>query len=133
MNTLETEQTNTLPGIAPEQVIPPAVILTEGARAQVRRVMAKKGMPGAFLRLGVRGGGCSGLSYVMKPDTEFDEFDLTWEEPGGLRIVLDRKSLTFLKDTTLDYSTKNLLEGGFKFINPNAVKSCGCGTSFTPR
>ncbi|MBV9851616.1 MAG: iron-sulfur cluster assembly accessory protein [Armatimonadetes bacterium] len=119
--------------IVPDQMIAPAVTLTEGARAQVRRVLAKKGVPGAFLRLGVRGGGCSGLSYVMRPDTEFDEFDLTWEEPDGLRVVIDRKSVTFLQGTTLDYSTKNLLEGGFQFRNPNAAKSCGCGTSFTPR
>ena len=132
MNTIELEQAPSLP-IDPEQIIAPAVALTDGAQAQVQRVMAKKGTPGAFLRLGVRGGGCSGLSYVMKPDTEFDEFDLTWEEPNGLRIVVDRKSVTFLQGTTLDYSTKNLLEGGFKFLNPNAVKSCGCGTSFTPR
>ncbi len=132
MNTMQLEQTERL-NITPEQIIAPAVTLTEGARAQVHRVMAKKGLPGAFLRLGVRGGGCSGLSYVMKPDTEFDEFDQTWEESDGLRIVVDYKSVTFLQGTTLDYSTKNLLEGGFKFLNPNAVKSCGCGTSFTPR
>ena len=115
------------------ETIDPAVTLTEAARAQVRRVMAKKGLPDAFLRLGVRGGGCSGLSYVMKPDTEADEFDLCWEEADGLRVVVDRKSMTFLQGTTVDYSTKNLLEGGFQFHNPNAVKSCGCGTSFTPR
>ena len=119
--------------ITPEQVIAPAVALTDAARAQVRRVMAKKALPGAFLRVGVRGGGCSGLSYVLKPDIEFDDFDLTWEEPDGLRVVVDHKSVTFLQGTTLDYSTKNLLEGGFQFQNPNAVKSCGCGTSFTPR
>ena len=126
------EPTTTLT-ITPEQVIAPAVTLTDAARAQVRRVMAKKGLPGAFLRVGVRGGGCSGLSYVLKPDTEFDDFDLTWEEPDGLRVVVDHKSVTFLQGTTLDYSTKNLLEGGFQFQNPNAVKSCGCGTSFAPR
>ena len=128
-----TEAPQTALTITPDQIIAPAVILTEGARAQVQRVLAKKAAPGVFLRLGVRGGGCSGLSYVMKPDTEFDEFDLTWEEVEGLRIVVDRKSVTFLAGTTLDYSTKNLLEGGFKFLNPNASKSCGCGTSFTPR
>jgi iron-sulfur cluster assembly protein len=115
------------------ETIAPAVTLTDAARAQVRRVMDKKGAPGAFLRLGVRGGGCSGLSYVMKPDTEADDFDLTWQEPDGLRVVVDRKSVQFLNGTTLDYSTKNLLEGGFKFQNPNAAKSCGCGTSFAPR
>jgi iron-sulfur cluster assembly protein len=117
----------------PIETISPAVILTESARRQIRRVLEKKNDPSFFLRLGVRGGGCSGLSYVLKPDSEADEFDLTWEEAEGLRVVVDRKSLPFLEGTTLDYSTKNLLEGGFKFSNPNAVKSCGCGTSFTPR
>jgi iron-sulfur cluster assembly protein len=110
------------------------VALTDSARAQIRRVLAKKGDPAAFLRLGVRGGGCSGLSYVMKPDTDFDpDFDRTWEEKGGPRIVVDHKSITFLRGATLDYSMKNLLDGGFKFDNPNATKSCGCGTSFTPK
>jgi iron-sulfur cluster assembly protein len=94
-------------------------------------VLEKNGQPGVFLRIGVKGGGCSGYSYVMKPDIEFDEMDRTWELGDGLRIVIDRKSMRFLAGATLDYSIKNLLEGGFKFDNPNAVKSCGCGSSFT--
>jgi iron-sulfur cluster assembly protein len=115
------------------ETISPAVTLTEAARKQVHRILQKKNLPDAFLRVGVRGGGCSGLSYMMQPDTETDEFDLTWLEPDGLRVVVDPKSVQFLQGTVLDYSTKNLLEGGFKFQNPNAAKSCGCGTSFTPR
>lgn len=119
--------------IDPKQIVKPIVTITDRAVAQVKRVLAKNSDPNAFLRLGVRGGGCSGLSYVMKPDTEFDEFDLTWELDGGPRVVVDRKSMLYLSGTTLDYDIKNLMEGGFTFTNPNAAKGCGCGTSFTPK
>ena len=63
----------------------PALELTESAQKQVLRVLERKNIPGAFLRIGVRGGGCSGLSYVLKPDTEFDEFDRTWILENGVR------------------------------------------------
>lgn len=119
--------------IEPRQIVKPIVTITDRAVAQVKRVLAKNSDSNAFLRLGVRGGGCSGLSYVMKPDTEFDEFDLTWELDGGPRVVVDRKSMLYLSGTTLDYDIKNLMEGGFTFSNPNAAKGCGCGTSFTPK
>ena len=118
----------------PEQIIAPAVDLTDGARKQIKRVLARKqqALPGAFLRLGVRGGGCSGLSYVMEPDIEFDESDRTWVTEDGIRVVIDKKSLTYLTGTVIDYDLKNLLEGGWVYKNPNAARSCGCGTSFTP-
>jgi iron-sulfur cluster assembly protein len=112
-------------------VIEPVVAITEIAQKQALKVLAKRAAP--FLRLGVKGGGCSGLSYVMKPDSAVDARDRTWVLPSGLRVVVDRKSISFLAGTTVDYDIKNLLEGGFRFDNPNAVKSCGCGTSFTPR
>jgi iron-sulfur cluster assembly protein len=118
----------------PEQVIAPAIEITDGARKQIKRVLIRKRlvMPGAFLRIGVRGGGCSGLSYQMGPDTEFDELDRTWVTADGIRVVVDQKSLTFLSGLTIDYDIKNLLEGGWTYKNPNAARSCGCGTSFTP-
>ena len=114
-----------------EQVIEPVIAITERAQTHALRILTKKG--GRFLRLGVRGGGCSGLSYVMRPDSEFTGRDRTWTLPSGLRVVVDQKSILFLEGTTIDYDLKNLLDGGFKFDNPNSVKSCGCGTSFTPR
>jgi iron-sulfur cluster assembly protein len=119
---------------SPEQIISPAVELTEGARKQIKRVLVRKQltMPGAFLRIGVRGGGCSGLSYQLEPDTEFDDRDLTWVTVDGIRVVVDQKSLTFLNGMSIDYDIKNLLEGGWVYKNPNAARSCGCGTSFTP-
>jgi iron-sulfur cluster assembly protein len=112
-------------------VIEPVVTFTDNAVKQMRRAMERKG--GTFIRIGVRGGGCSGLSYVFKPDSEFDEMDRTWVLPDGLRIVTDERSTKFIGGMTVDYDVKNLMEGGFKFENPNAVKSCGCGTSFTPK
>lgn len=133
MTTILTQAQTPELAVAPEQIIEPALELTETAQKQVLRVLERKNIPGAFLRIGVRGGGCSGLSYVLKPDTEFDEFDRTWVLENGVRIVVDRKSIQYLAGTTLEYSVKNLLEGGFQFQNPNSAKSCGCGSSFTPK
>lgn len=111
----------------------PIVGLTPAAIRQVRRQMEKQNKVGQYLRLGVRGGGCSGLSYVIDTETDPDpEFDTTYEVED-LRVVVDRKSALYLKGTTLDYNIKNLMEGGFVFENPNAVRSCGCGTSFTAK
>ena len=70
------------------------------------------------------------LGYGM--ENEPDEFDLTWEI-DDIKVVVDRKSALYLKDSTLDYSIKNLMEGGFVFSNPQSLRSCGCGTSFTAK
>jgi iron-sulfur cluster assembly protein len=113
--------------------VEPVVALTPGAVKQVKRQQEKTGKVGWYLRLGVRGGGCSGLSYVIDMENEPDpEFDLTYAV-DDLNVVVDRKSALYLKGTTLDYNIKNLMEGGFVFENPNAVRSCGCGTSFTAK
>lgn len=116
----------------PQAVEAPIVELTAGAIKQVKRQQERTGKVGHYLRLGVKGGGCSGLSYVIDMDEEADEFDRTWEIEG-IKVVVDAKSALFLKDTVLDYNIKNLMEGGFVFNNPNAVRSCGCGTSFTAK
>ena len=68
----------------------------------------------------------------MEPDTETDDRDLTWRHEAGFDVVIDRKSLEFLAGVTIDWDIKNLMEGGFVWKNPNAAKTCGCGTSFTP-
>ena len=107
--------------------------LTPAAVRQVKRQLEKQNKVGQYLRVGVRGGGCSGLSYVIDTESDPDpEFDSTFEI-DGLKVVVDRKSALFLKGTTLDYNIKNLMEGGFVFDNPNSVRSCGCGTSFTAK
>ncbi|MDX1931276.1 MAG: iron-sulfur cluster assembly accessory protein [Capsulimonadales bacterium] len=111
----------------------PVVRLTPTAIKQIRRQQEKTGKVGWYLRLGVRGGGCSGLSYVIDMESEPDpDFDMVYEE-DGIKVVVDRKSALYLKDSTLDYNIRNLMEGGFVFENPQAVRSCGCGTSFTAR
>ncbi|MCS6775315.1 MAG: iron-sulfur cluster assembly accessory protein [Chloroherpetonaceae bacterium] len=110
----------------------PSITLTAAAIDQVKFLMRKKGGETLGLRLGVRGGGCSGLSYVMRLEETPGESDFVLEQ-GGIRIFIDPKSARFLDGVVLDYSLTNLLEGGWKWINPNAVRSCGCGTSFTPK
>lgn len=83
------------------------------------------------MRIGVKGGGCGGLEYVLKLDSS--RFPLDFEmDAGGILIICDAKSATFLEGATLDY-TGNLIGGGFQFANPNASRGCGCGTSFTPK
>lgn len=91
-----------------------------------------------FLRLGVKGGGCSGFSYLLEFDGEIKEHDKVFEfsfpksadaEPK-IKVVVDKKSYIYLNGTTLDYATEGL-ESGFKFNNPNVKSSCGCGTSFS--
>jgi iron-sulfur cluster assembly protein len=105
--------------------------VTDNALQQIKRLVAKDGRPDVFLRLGVKGGGCSGLEYVMKLDTVRKPIDLELVI-DGITIVCDSKSATFLQGSKFDY-TGNLIGGGFGFENPNAQRSCGCGTSFTPR
>ncbi|HZH97895.1 MAG TPA: iron-sulfur cluster assembly accessory protein [Fimbriimonadaceae bacterium] len=107
------------------------VALTERSVVQAKRVLQKEGKEGLFLRIGVKGGGCSGLEYVMRTDTSRRESDLVLEL-DGLTVICDPKSAAYLEGATLDY-TGNLIGGGFQFENPNADRSCGCGTSFMPK
>lgn len=107
------------------------VTVSDKALAQLKRLFAKDGREGIFLRVGVKGGGCSGLEYVMKLDDSRKTIDqsITLD---GMEIVCDGKSAKFLEGAVLDY-TGNLIGGGFQFQNPNAGRSCGCGTSFMPK
>ena len=82
-----------------------------------------------FVRVGVKSGGCSGLSYDLKFDKELEEDDKVFED-NGVRIVVDKKSFLYLIGTTLDYSG-GLNGSGFVFNNPNANRTCGCGESFS--
>lgn len=106
------------------------VTLTPSAVARIRRLIEKDGGE-AFLRVGVKGGGCSGLEYVLRLDKEKRGDDLE-SEIGGILVLVDPKSAKFLQGATLDH-TGELIGGGFKFYNPNAERGCGCGTSFTPK
>ena len=108
------------------------VTITQAALRQVHYLKSKKGDDSLALRIGVKGGGCSGLSYVLGLEANSTEKDEVYNIEG-LSVFIDRKSLSFIAGLNLDYTTKNLLEGGWQFTNPNAQKSCGCGTSFTPK
>lgn len=108
------------------------ITLTPTAVKQFKFLAAKKGDPNLYLRLGVKGGGCSGLSYVMKFEPSSLAGDLEYNF-DGLNVIVDPKSAKFLDGVTLDYTIANLLDGGWKWTNPNAGQSCGCGTSFTPK
>ena len=105
--------------------------VTERAVARIRTAMAKENVTPeeGGLRLGVQGGGCSGLSYAMRLDTQSRDRDKIFEEHGA-RIFVDPKSLLYLNGTTLEYE-ETLMRQGFVFQNPNAARNCGCGSSFT--
>jgi iron-sulfur cluster assembly protein len=108
-----------------------AVGVTEAAAKAIQRYLAEHGaQEGAGLRIGIRGGGCSGLSYFLDVEAAPRPTDKTIEA-HGVKVFVDPKSWLFLQGTTLDYVT-GLMESGFKFINPRAGKSCGCGESFSP-
>jgi iron-sulfur cluster assembly protein len=102
--------------------------VTPKAVAKIRSAFEKMGVEGG-LRLGVLGGGCSGLSYQFKFDPKARPNDKVFDF-DGVRIFIDPKSILYLNGMTLDYK-ESLMESGFVFENPNAKKSCGCGTSFS--
>ena len=107
-----------------------AVMLTEKAANEVKRILAdQKVEPGTVLRVGVTGGGCSGFSYALAFDKTYDEKTDSKYEYHGVPVVVDKKSALYLDGTTIDFYD-GLEARGFKFDNPNAVKSCGCGSSF---
>jgi len=115
---------------APAATKKPPVQLTEAAIRQVKFLLAQQKNPNMFLRVGVRGGGCTGLSYVLNIESERSDWDTEYDVEG-VPLVIDKKSKLYLFGTTLDFDTSNLMEGGFTFLNPNATKTCGCGTSFS--
>ncbi len=105
--------------------------VTERALKRIRTTMAKEGVSPeeGGLRLGVTGGGCSGLSYAIKFDSHPRERDRVYEF-DGVRVFVDPKSFLYLHGMTLDYE-ETLMRQGFNFINPNSTRSCGCGSSFS--
>lgn len=104
------------------------VTLTESAANRVKEMMAEQNKEHAFLRIGVSGGGCTGLTYGMGFDEEVREDDEQFEA-HGIKVVIDADSAPILKGTVIDY-TQNMMGGGFTIDNPNAIATCGCGSSF---
>src|SRR5262245_58759745 len=106
------------------------IILTERAATEVKKVLQEQGEPeGTVLRVKVVGGGCSGFSYGLGFDQNVDEKMDSKYVYHGVTVVVDKKSALYLDGTTVDYY-EGLEKRGFTFDNPNAVKSCGCGSSF---
>jgi iron-sulfur cluster assembly protein len=108
-----------------------SIYISDKAKAKVQQLMNDAGIandPSYFLRVGVVGGGCSGLSYKLDFDNESKPMDQIFED-NGLKVVTDLKSFLYLVNTTLDFSD-GLNGKGFYFSNPNASRTCGCGESF---
>ena len=105
------------------------ITVTDAARKQAQRLMEDDGKDGYFIRVGVEGGGCSGLMYQLTFDNEDREGDKAFED-NGVKVVVDKKSFLYLIGTTLDFSG-GLNGKGFIFKNPNADRTCGCGESFS--
>ncbi len=106
------------------------IAITPRAAMEVRRILADQKLPATTaLRVGVKGGGCSGFSYTLGFDDLISEVDQL-AELDGVRVVCDPKSFLYLNGTQIDFED-NLMGRGFKFGNPNAAKSCGCGESFS--
>ena len=105
------------------------VSISDTAVTEIKRLMEQEADPKLFLRIGVAAGGCSGMSYVMAFDTENQEYDQEFDY-DGLKVVVDSRALPYLSGSVLDYKG-GMLGGGFQFENPNAKRSCGCGSSFT--
>lgn len=125
-----TMQTETTPKATVDAPSSLSVTLSPKAIEMAKQRLAKRGTPGAAIRLGVKGGGCSGFGYVIEfsddPPRERDrvfEFD-------GVKVYVDKKSLVYLAGTVLDWE-QTLMQQGFKFRNPREAAACGCGHSFT--
>ena len=106
------------------------ITITERAASEVKRIVSEQKLPAeTALRVGVKGGGCSGFSYTLGFDDQTSETDQI-VDVDGVKVVCDPKSFLYLNGTQIDFED-NLMGRGFKFGNPNAAKSCGCGESFS--
>lgn len=102
--------------------------VSESAKKQAIKLMSEDNLDNAFIRVGVKGGGCSGLMYELDFDTKLLDSDKVFED-NGIKVVVDKKSMLYLVGTELDFSG-GLNGKGFVFSNPNANRTCGCGESF---
>ena len=112
-----------------KEVFDTGIVMTEKAAERLTAVMKAEGKKGFGLRMEVTTGGCSGLNYNMSFEQKEKEFDKVFESQG-MKIFCDLKSYLYLKGIEIDFSN-DILNGGFKIVNPNAERTCGCGTSFS--
>lgn len=106
----------------------PALSVTPGAVSKIKEILAARQLEGYALRVFVSGGGCSGLQYGMAIEKDAEEFD-TVVSVDGIRLLVDPTSLRYLWGASIDF-VDDLMGGGFRIDNPNAIASCGCGHSF---
>ena len=106
------------------------IAITETAARKIRTLMAKQGVSDGGLRVGVKGGGCSGLSYTFAWERKERTGDEIFEGPEGAKLYVDRKSLLYLADAHVDFHDE-LHRSGFSITNPSAKSTCGCGSSFS--
>ena len=106
-----------------------AIAMTEGAATRLRDLLASEGITDGGLRVAVKGGGCSGLTYQMSIDNQTRQGDKVFDI-NGLKIYCDMKSLLYLNGTVLEYQN-DFMHKGFVFQNPNSTGQCGCGESFS--
>jgi len=106
------------------------VQISENASKLIKKMTAKNGIPEGGLRIGIKAGGCSGLSYTFAWEATPRDGDHVFQGAEGARVFVDPRSHKYIDGTTLDYDT-SLVSKGFIFNNPNAKASCGCGTSFS--
>jgi iron-sulfur cluster assembly protein len=106
------------------------VEISENAAKLIKKMTVRNGIPEGGLRIGIKAGGCSGLSYVFAWEATARDGDHVFQGPEGAKVFIDPRSFRFLDGTTLDYDT-SLVSKGFIFNNPHAKSSCGCGTSFS--
>jgi iron-sulfur cluster assembly protein len=104
--------------------------ISENAGKLINKMTVRNGIPGGGLRIGIKAGGCSGLSYTFAWDAAPHDGDHVFDGPDGSKVFVDPKSYRFIDGTTLDYDT-SLVSKGFIFSNPNAKSTCGCGSSFS--
>ncbi|MDW8327191.1 MAG: iron-sulfur cluster assembly accessory protein [Anaerolineales bacterium] len=117
-----------MPTMPDEVSTEPEIKLMPAAVAKLREILAARNLADSGLRVFVSGGGCAGMQYGMAIEKEPSEFDSVFEQ-DGVRIFVDPTSMMYLSGSSIDY-VDNLMGGGFRIDNPNAVASCGCGHSF---
>lgn len=103
------------------------IFVSPEAGDQIKTQLLKRGTPESYIRIGVRGGGCSGFRYIIQYEDNVYEKDILFER-SGVRVLVDEKSILYLNGTTLDWE-KTLLHSGFLFLNPKEQSKCGCGLS----